>query len=638
MLKKIEHYIDVAKEMIDSEAARIELLEKIDQMVDLDYKLPKEMSELKWMRTIVSTDPLAVITTGVRTLSTVEPGVFVQPLNDNPETKTSTNELEQNLLWQLRQASKRAKNDIVGDVVESSLRYDMVVTGTFPIKWQLKGSNKVVSSHRLKSAMKSGGFMVLIENPKNVFARFSSLGLDAILIRKVMTSREACNFYGDQAIKLFKDIQDETQETFVTVFDYWDYDARIVWCTAPSTDPKLAQPTEKKYTIIKEKMPLTFLPWTVNIGGTSLAGTAGTGVRPILGPIAQTNMWETQNIAQSLAFAEAIAYSAAPRGVVYSFADDEIRIDYGDINKPVRLRPGEEYKQLNPPGIDENLLHVYDRTGASMDKLTGIKNLANLDPPSGTAFATVNAVIKAATSALDPAKKLAEEALGGICENMIRWTAFTKDDMIGFGYKNADKGKQFRSKPDMIQEDKIYVDVQLSAHVPTDRIQRINAAGMLNRDLEFSLEDAYAELDIANTEEIRDRWNQEQLDRAILDSKIKELMAQTDLKIEAARMQIEMQAQEQMAQKQMERDQQMQEQAAQQAQQAGGQQTANTMQSRNPGANPQTIMGGQRGVPAQGGAGFNPAQGGQSPNTADPENQVRERVNNSDRGGGELAT
>ena len=68
-----------------------------------------------------------------------------------------------------------------------------------------------------------------------------------------------------------------------------------------------------------------------------------------------------------------------------------------------------------------------------MDRITGMKNLASLDLPSGTAFATVNELIKAASSALDPAKELAEETLAGVFENMLKWAAHTNEDITALG-------------------------------------------------------------------------------------------------------------------------------------------------------------------------------------------------------------
>lgn len=636
MRHDIDYYIDRNQEIVVNDRVRNGHFSRIDQMVELDYNLPKAMSDMKWMRKIVSTDPLSAITTGRRTLATVEPTVFLQPLNDKVITKRMANTTEQILLWQYKQAGKRAKKDITGDIVESALRYDMTAVQVIPLAWQLKSNMKsgAISKARYDAAKNYGDHMVLVENPKDVHPRWSPLGLESVLVTKVMRAKDVCRFYGELANELWEEIKDETQEMYVTLFDYWDWDARIVYVSSPRTGMSQAEPSEKKYVFIEEDMDLPFIPWSIEEGGTSLSNSEDHGFRPILGAVAHTNMWETQNIARSLAFAEAIAYSAAPRGIIYSYADDTIKIDYGDINKPIILKPGEEYKPLTPPAIDESLLHVFDRTGADIDKLTGIKNLANLDPPSGTAFATVNAVIKAATSALDPAKELAEATIAGVMALMLKWAAHTGEALIGFSNEEEQVGKRLERRAKHIEPSQIFINVELSAHVPTDRLQRINAASMLNKELNFSKTDAYRELDVANPEEIISRWQQEQFDDAEIMNRIKMINAETDLQIEEAQGQLQLALQEQARQMEMEAQQAAQAQAekAQAQSQAGAQEAQQQMLEES---------GGRTGIPreqaqsaaAMGGQGFSPPQGGISPNEADPEGQLRENVTQEAKGG-----
>lgn len=629
MLKDIKWYGDRNKELILNDKKRNNHFRKIDQMIELDYTLPEELSELKHMRDIVSTDPLSAITVGRRTLATVKPSVFLQPLNDRLKTKQMANETEQILLWQLRQAANRGRKDIIGDIVESALRYDMTAVLTIPIKWQLEGQLGMgLSKERYSAAKDYGGFMISVENPQNVHTRYSPLGLETVLVTKVMRAVDVCTFYGDVADDLWRAIKDSEKELYVTVFDSWEYDARVVYCTEPVERPDgRVDATDVAFELIREEMDLPFLPWSIKEGGTSLATNVEHSYRGILSPIAHTNMWETQNLARSLAFAEAIAYSAAPRGVIYSYSDDEIRIDYGDINNPIYLKPGEEYKQINPPTIDQNLLMIFNQTGEDINKLTGVKNLTTLDAPSGTAFATVNAIIKAATSALDPAKLLAEQTIGGVMEDMLMWTAHTKEEIVGFSDIDGEVGKKLARSYKHIDPNRLFIEVKLSPHVPTDRLQKINAASLLNRDLSFSKEDAFKELDVSNPEEIIARYRQEQFDEAELRNRLKRMESEVDLEIMAQKLQIEYGMQAQMQQQQQ---QQVQAQAQQaQAQQQQAQAQAQAQGQLPPGMAPEARTGAPRGAAqsqALQGQGFNPAAGGISPNEADPEQFLREFI------------
>ena len=618
-MQDLKFYSERNREVILNDRPRNNHFLKVDKMVELDYNLPPELTEMKHMRNIVSTDPLSTIMVGRRTLATVKPSVFIQPLNDRQGTKDLCNATEQILLWQLGQSSRRAQKDIIGDIVESALRYDMTAVMTIPVEWQLKGHlGSAIPKKRYDSAKKYGGFIVEVENPKDVHVRYSALGLETVILAKRMRAKEVCTFFGDRADKLWQEIKDEELEQWVWLFDSWDFDARVVYCSAPTAyESSPAVATDTWCEIMMEPMSLPFLPWTIKEGGTSLSSRVEHSFRGILSPIAHTNMWETQNLSKSLAFSEAIAYASAPRGIVYSYSDDSIRIDYGDINNPIYLKPGEEYKPIDPPKIDDNLLRVFADTGADLDKLTGVKNLQSLDPPSGTAFATINSVIKAATSSLDPAKTLAELTLVGIFEDMLRWTVFTKSVLVGFNESDDHPGKVLERSHKVIDPDRIFLDVKLAAHVPTDRLQKINAASLMNRDLNFSLIDSYNELDVPNPEEVIERWQQEQFDQAEMRNAIKLMEAEVDLQIQGQQMQMEAGIQQQMQAQQMQQQQQMQEQMQEQ------------MQQQQP-LPPQGPANTAEGVPNQsqapGGPGFNPAQGGISPNEVAPEEFLREFI------------
>ena len=527
MSKYIDYYSGKAQEMIRNDKDRINLFQKIDDMVELDWDLPEPMDELKWMRKVISTDPLSAITVGTRTLSTVKPKVFIQPLNDNIVTKKMANMNEQNLSMQLKQANKRAEFDIIGDIVESSLRYGMTAVMTIPVKWQLKGTNDK------RWIQNPGGFMVMVEKPINIYPRFSPLGLESVLHVKLMRAEDVVSFYGDKAKKIKSDLMGDKSEPNIVVYDYWDYDRRATWAGDLTRLSEIPDAVNVKYILEDTDMELPFLPWTIKKTGTSLSSAEDHKVRPTFASIAHSDAWELQNIAKTLAFSEALGYAAAPRYKVTTMSEDGgMEVEYGDINKPYVKQPHEDIEPLQPPSIDQNLLHILDRTSAEMDRITGMKNLQNLDLPSGTAFATVNELIKAAASALDPAKELSQDTLGGACEDMLRWSAHTKEDITALGDgSRKDAGRSYRLKWEHIQPDAIDIEVELTTHVPTDRLQQLNAAILANKELNFPKARVYRDLDEENPEELIAEWEQEQLDTAAFQNEVKKLVAEGEREI-----------------------------------------------------------------------------------------------------------
>jgi len=617
-LQNIDFYKSLWTEMIKSDEDKVSHFRDIDEVIEFGLELPDNLKKLKWMRNIQSTLPVEVMVVGTKVLTTIEPKVFIQPLNSNAGTIKLANEREQNILWQFQQMDKRHKHGMLSELVESALRYDSIAAFTVPVNWQVKGQQGTLPS-RYKAAENYGGFITTIENPKDIHSRYSPLGLDMVLNAKVMRARDAVLFYGKKAVALKDKITGEDGELYVSVYDYWDYDARVTWISHPSRNTELTYPSNG-WIMDKEDMPLPFLPWTVVEGGSSLASSSDHSVRPLLGPIVHANQLELQLILQSMAYSEAAGYAAAPRAKITSHDGETIEINFGDIQSKVVLKPGENYEILPPPAIDGNLLLVFDRIEASSNRLAGLKALADLDSPAGTAFATVNSQIKVATTALDPPKQLGERALSVIAENILRWTAHTGDPLIGYGTKDGSLGVEYRTPPEHIDTKEIYVSATLSHHIPTDELQQLNAVTIMMKELGISFVDAAKKLDIPNPEELKARYVQEQFDNAAVANRIKIMDAEGDAKA----LQI------------MQAAQPPEPPPPEPPPQQGGENEASLSNARlaQNGLAPTRTGAGRKlaqSIAARG-PGFRPDRGGLSPNVANPEGFTREGSRGVDRG------
>jgi len=611
------------KEMIENDKPRNDHFRAIDTVIEFGLELPAELKEKKWMRNIQSTLPAEVMVVGTKTLSTIGPTVNIQPLNSNAETIKLSNAREQNIMWQFKRMEERSRHGMLSDLVESALRYDSIASFTVPVKWQLQGQKGNTPS-RYKAALDNGGFIDIISNPKDIHSRFSPLGLDKVLDAKVVRVMDAVALY-PEAKNLIAELKEEPKksEFFVSVYNYWDYSERLLSISKIGRHNELVSPYGGDV-IIREPMELPFLPWNIKEGGTSLATGAAHMARPILSPIVHANQLELQLIVQSMAFAEATGYAAAPRAKITSHDGETINVEYGDIQSKIILKPGESYEPVQPPQIDSNLLVIFDRIEASFNRLAGLKALASLDSPSGTAFATVNAQIKVATAALAPPKKLAERALSSMSENMLRWTAHTGDDLLGYGTQDGSLGVEYKIEAKHIDPKEIYTSVTLSHHIPTDELQQINAVTILMKEVGISFIDAAKKLNIPNPEELQARYRQEQLDNAELAIAIKMRNAEADLQIQKKQMELEAGIQQQM------QAQQAMQQQQQPPQQGGGANAESESQARlanNGQRDPRSV------AQAPGGQGFNTARGGSSPNQADPEGLTREGATGLDSSG-----
>jgi hypothetical protein len=342
------------------------------------------------------------------------------------------------------------------------------------------------------------------------------------------------------------------------------------------------------------------------VGGTNLDDKPEHQRYPLLYSVYRAGQWVTQNIIGSMVNSEGIAYAAAPRGATYS-PDPENNppgVDYGDVGRTVDLRMGvEDYKQIPPPTIDQGLLQIADRIGASINKSTVSAVLQTGDFPSGTAYATLNLATQSAVKAIAPHKELSENAVADVLTLMLNWVDYMKEPLIAFGAGKTDMGEQYVISPDDFDVDNLYIDVELTADVPTDRLGRINAAAIAVERLGMSRERGLEEAGVEDP--------QTEMSQAVYEAL---LQNEIQIALQTTQAKAQMELQEMMQQRQMA----MQQQAMQQQQQLA-------MQPQPPG------------IPGAEGQGFNPAMGGQPAQMMQP-GATREMQTGQDMGGVPNAT
>ena len=603
-MKKLDYIKGLAQEMIAADDKRNKYFVAMENMAHNRWELPSELKDADWIRAIKSTDPHDALNTAVRTLSTVRPKLKIQPLAEGEENRRTADKIERAILWELNLAGKRAQTPIVRDITRSALLYDMVACQVVYLPYQYEALKDIRSATpRMQALLRQGKYAVVSHNPRHVHARFSFLGLETVLLAKKMLAKDIIAFWGDRA-KAIKNYLGDKQDIWLSYFDLSNYDQRAVWVSTEDVDEStpIVKPTSKKgFTILDEENELPFLNWVVRRGGTNLEEEEEFKYKPLLDAVARAGLWNNQNIANSLVFSEALAYAAAPRLKVSAPNPDVVDVDYGEINRRIDLRPGEDVEQLAPPILDRNLAELVDRLQGQISKTTVAKFLQNLEVPAGTAFATVNALVQAATSSIDPYKKVAEQSIADIATTMLYWIDYTDDKLMVYSgdERTPEYGAQDVVGKNDFDVNHLYVACKLTAHVPTDYQQRVNTMVAMSERLGYPKGRALEDIDVTDPD-------------AALDEKYEEMRKEADFQMEMMQRQLDMRA------------------LAQQAQQA--QQQAQQQQY------PQGGIGAE--TPAmfeatQGQGGFNPAAGGQSPLQVAPM-FTREAVTGRTRGGEEI--
>ena len=139
----------------------------------------------------------------------------------------------------------------------------------------------------------------------------------------------------------------------------------------------------------------------------------------------------------------------------------------------------------------------------------------------------------------------------------------------------------------------LYINVGLREYVPTDQMQKINAAQMMTSSMPYPSARALEALDVADPEVAFEEWKQEQLDKAAVQMEVADMQFEQQMRQQEKALEMQMKQQEQMQQ-------------AQQPQQPAPDQM-------------QANMAGQAPFAAMQGQGFNPAMGGTPPAMGAPD-------------------
>jgi len=498
MVEKLEFFQELATDMIEADHPRDEMFQAMDAMWHAEWELPWEAANMSWLHKVVSTDPHDAVRAGTRVLSSVEPRIKLQPTAPLRENMEKADSIERALGWHFKTAARRKRSSVLRDVVHSALLYDEIIAQVVYLPYQIKELESFKGEDkRMEMALRYGPFSIIVRNPQHVNVRYSDYMPEGVLMRRVIRLHEAMNFWGSKAKKLQREsgLKKNAGMNWVTIFEYQDLDARVVWGSLhESANDPMVPNVQKGIEILREDHKIPFLPWIARAGGSNLFPDEERV--PLLYSIYQADQWETQNMIETFVASEAIAYAASPRYKKISASPDSIKVDHTEPGGSVDVFPGEDFVPLDNPRINDDLMLVGDRISNRIAKSTVPRVLQTGDFPSGTAFATLNLATQSGVKSLNPYKELAEQALSDIFVQMLYWIDFAggDDGETAFvskpqevqsdptdptaGIEQKPMAEQITIRPGDFDVETLFIDVELTPDVPTDRMSRINAASI----------------------------------------------------------------------------------------------------------------------------------------------------------------
>lgn len=577
MVRELDFYRARAKELKELNKNRDELYGEIDRIDNFEWNLPEEVAELPWV--FKQIDPFFHDTLGGgrRILSDDKPHITLLPASMADADRAVADGIEKGLKYLLRNADRRRQSTTVSSIVNQALKYAEVATQVIFLPEQIEAAKAAdAPTNRYEAAMRRGPFVVVSHDAAAVNARYSDLGPEEVVLITKEDPQKIVDIWGSNAQALADHIKGLAEgETLdeVMKYDYVSYDARCVWIEMGDGESPAIE-------IVRDEWKYPFLPWAVRKGD-----------KPLLYSAVEGDLYETLNRVRTLRFSEMLRYAGSPKK---GYASDDLTIPEIDPSSPdLMVKHGIESKiyPLAPPQPDPamGLLHGELRMDAERGTLSSI--IMGGEIPPGAAFATINLASHSAMAVLKPARQLAQDGIADILEIMLLWIHYTKTDVTGRGMGEKDMGKAYEIKWEDIDPTNLFIDVSLTADVPTDRQSRALTARNLMADRIISRKRAQEEVGIEDTVEeeeliIEDEMFQNEL-RILMQNK--EFLASEEVRQQMMRLAM----QQLMQQMQQEQDAELPE--------------------GPPGEGSPTEYTGQRGIEGLEGEMVNPAEGGAIP-------------------------
>lgn len=568
--QRLDEMNETAQGLMDWYADRNTMFQAMDNMYYKRWEKPEGLPE--WVLKVVSTDPSDAIQTAVRTFSTLQPKFKVAPMLNNEANRDRANQIETALAYNFRRAGRRNDASVTWDIMQSASMYSEVAAQAVYLPYQekvLKAMGK--DTKRLKAAKRFGDFAFLVHNPANVYPSWSEYGLESVLTIRVQAVDEFMATWGELAKKIvsMKDYEDG-KITYVTSFDYIDYETRCVWGVCGESDT----PSTKGNGIIilDEPNELGFIPYAIKRFGNSLSVDPKERVQPLLAPIYDSGQWDMLNVFESLDASLTMKRAAQPQFAGEFPPGQDIELDNTEPVGVTKLPQGTRNFTPLPAQTMDNRVEMQKqsfRNGIWQSSVSRV--LTTLETGNRESYSSFNQRLTAASNSLAPQKMLGEAIHAELAHQMLCWIKYYGDkygkvDLYGKYEDKTRMGESVSIGSDTIDPDVLEIEVTLTADLPIDKLQQINGAILLKQNFKVPEAELLETIVGGDQAEMEKRRNLEDYKNAYIQLDIKRMDQQLQLEGQKATMEMQAGIQQQQAQQQQEMA--MQQQAAIQQQQA----------------------------------------------------------------------
>jgi hypothetical protein len=541
MPKTLEWVLDRSAELVEADAKLLKQDVYMERMESLEDDLPPEAKQQKWWRTWKPSDPYDALNAGVRVFAKRTPEISVDPITVYKASSTDdatigskvmADEWEKNLDWNFQRMQARAP-DLMHDIVHDSLVYGRMCFQLIDLERQIKMVEKLGrDAGRQKTMLRYGRFAAVRKNPKSVHVQWSEYMPERVLLVEVKTAQQIVDFWGDKARALTAGIEDKSikPDDHYSVGDYTDLDTRCVYCVKGETEEFTEGGVIK---ILKEPNKDGFLNWAI---------AQSNGGRSLLWGLYASGAYDTAVIIGSIMASDVLAtWGRSSRAIIGPGARDAQE----DHTKPggdtLIEDPRTTIVDLASKGLIPGLRELYLQAINQISQTTVARVLQSVDANPGEAYSSFSLRYGAAIESLDPYKVGAERLITELVKLMLLNVEKSGVPLEGYGEKGKTKQKYTIDSED-IDIHALYLNVSLKASLQSDRMQLINMATMLKRDIpDVSWEFIAGLLDIADPSSIRRQAMKDKLIDTVFAIRMNELNAASQLKIQAKAMRLQAQ-------------------------------------------------------------------------------------------------
>ena len=508
---------------------RDRMFDEIDEAINGDWELPAELQKVDWaMR---APDPSFAITVdaAIRIVTDLDPDISIVPTSADKVQIADAH--EKAVRWFLANASKRSSQPVMGDISTSAGRYGEVAAEVIFLPEQIKGVQKAKgNASRWESMQRNGPFVINLYHPRSVYPRCSALGLEEICMTRQDDPHAIVDLWGDKANALKERMSQEvangvSSPVRVLYNVYMSYDRHTVWVEWGENGGDAIE-------IHDGKWPWPFLPWACRKGGSNLEDDSARKRNPLLKTMFQFDMYDLMSRVRSLRYSDMLRTAAAPRKVWQATGETEAPSIVGSAGEEYE-RIGEDETIVYHPATnpDPSMATLHAELKTEHQKATLSDLLLGGSVPSESAFASINLVTHSALTAVKPTQDLIRGVTADIVEIMLLWIHYAQASATGYEKQATGEYVEALVHWEDIDPKNLYITVDTTADLPTDKQGRILGAEQLIRTGLYSVEAAMNDVGVKDASKMRDDVAMDRMLQNMLEIDLKNEQYMSDIQV-----------------------------------------------------------------------------------------------------------